>query len=95
LFIKREVGLGVEQRQRVLHPLAIALLVTGEHGVGGLDVAGADHVVETQPIGFELGDVAGEKITALPIHAVEKLVHHPRRDRIVDLEAAVVRVLEQ
>ena len=93
-LLHREVGLLLEQRERMLHPLAVALLVAREHGVGGLAVAGADHVVEAHAPLVELGDVAGEEVGALAVHRLEELVHHARRHRIVDADATVVRVLQ-
>jgi len=94
-FVEREVGFAIEQGECVLDPLAVTLLVTREHGVGGFDVAGADHVVEAQSIRLKFGDVAGQKITALAIESVDELVHHAGRHGIVDLELAVVVVFEQ
>ena len=90
-----EVGLGAEQRERMLYALTVALLVACEHRVGGFDVAGADHVVEAHAQRRELFDVAREEVGPLPIHALEEFVHDPGREGIVDADAAVVRVLQQ
>ena len=90
-----EVGLGAEQRERMLDAFAVALLVAREHRVGGFDVTGADHVVEAHAQRRELFDVAFKEVGPLPIHALEEFVHDPGREGIVDADAAVVRVLQQ
>ena len=81
-------------RDRLLDALAVALLEAGEDRVRRLDIAGADHVVELELVGLEVGDVARQEITSLAVQEIQVAVEHLLRHLLVDGSAAVVRFLE-
>ena len=56
---------------RVADALAISLLEAREDEVGGINLAGVDHVVETHAPGLELGNVAREEVAPLAVEEVE------------------------
>ncbi len=78
----------------MLDALAVALLEAGEDRVRRLDIAGADHVVELELVGLELGDVARQEVAALAVEEIQVAVEHLLRHLLVDRGAAVVRFLQ-
>ena len=93
-LVRRPVGFGIQQFDGIMHPFAIAHLHTGEHRIGRVDIAGADHVVELQPLRLELGNVAGQKVAALTIECIEVAREHLRRKIVVDLGAPIMLSLQ-
>ncbi len=100
LAIEREallaspVRFALEQFQRVVHALAIALLEDVEHQIGGVDLTGVNHVAELQSPAVKAGHVAGEKIAVLGIERGQKAIEHLGGEPLVDRDVAVVVLLE-
>src|SRR2546421_12620432 len=93
-LVRRPVRLALEQLDRMLYALAVALLEAREDQVRRIDVAGADHVTEPQAVGVELLDVAGEEVAALSVKEFQIAVVDHIRHPVVERRAAVVRLLE-
>ncbi len=88
------VGLLPEQRERVLHALAVALLQAGEQREGRLELARVDHLVELPAQRLEGRDVCGHEVAVLAIERVQIVLEHLRGEFLVDLAVAVVPLLE-
>ena len=72
------VRLGVQQLERVVDALAIALLEHVEDQVGRVHLAGMDHVAELGPPALKSGHVAGEEIAVLAVERGQKAFEHQR-----------------
>ncbi len=93
-LLDREVGLVVEQRERVLDALAVALLEAVVDRERRLDPPGRDRIVELVAIALEVGDVAREKVAARSVERFEVAIEHQRGHRVVDRGLPVMRALE-
>ena len=93
-LVQVPVRLGLQQRDRVLHALAVALLEARENQIRRVDVAGADHVAELEAVGVELVDVARQEVAALPVEELEVALVDRVGHLVVDGGTAVVRLLE-
>jgi hypothetical protein len=93
-------GLGVplrlrlQQIDRVLHPLPVALFESLEDEKSGVDVPGVDHVVELALIDRELLHVARQEIAVLGIEELQVALEHLPGEGIVDGLTAVMRLFE-
>ena len=67
ILVQRPVRLGVQQLERVIDALAIALLEYTEDQICRVHLAGMDHVAELGSIALETTHVAGEEVTVLAI----------------------------
>ena len=93
-LIDGEVGLGLQQLQRVVDALAVAHLEAVEHREHRFELAGDHCVVQLVAEALELGDVAGEEVAAPTVQLLLEAVQHQRGHRIVDRRLAIVRALD-
>ncbi len=93
-LVRVPIRFGLEKVERVLHTLAVALLEAREDEERRVDVARADHVVELQAIGLELGDVGGQEVAALAVEEIQEPLKDLLGELVVDRHAAVVGFLQ-
>ena len=93
-LVQRPVRLGVEQRDRMVDALAVALLEAREDQVGRIHLAGADHVVELEPVGAELVDVALQEVALLAVQELQVTLVDDLGHLVIEGGAAVVLLLE-
>ena len=93
-LVDREVGLRLQQLQRVRDALAVAKLEAVEDREHGLELAGDDGVVELIAEALEVRDVAREEVAARAVQLLDEAIQHQRGHGIVDRRLAIVRALD-
>jgi hypothetical protein len=90
----REVGLGLQDLERVVHALPVAFPEPVEYLERGIQAALRDRVVHPVAIAVEFRDVTGQEVTAVAVQRLDVPVEYQRRDGVVDRRLPIVGALE-